>query len=73
MPNQLTITSKEISSLAAMDELFENYCKDNKIYLDFSKDSIYNAYIDRETSLSYQWFLRGVFTAIGHEHLKNVV
>lgn len=71
--NSLDITSKEISSLKEMDKLFEEYCKKNGISLDFKKSKEYNAYIDRETSLSYQWFLRGVFTAIGHEHLKNVV
>jgi len=56
-----------------MDELFQNYCEDNKISLDFTKSKEYNAYTDQETGNAFVWFIRGAFTAIGHEHLKKLV
>lgn len=73
MPNQLDITSKEISCLAAMDELFQNYCKDSGIALDFTKSKEYSAYVDRETANAFVWFLRGCMRAIGDDYLKKLV
>lgn len=71
--NSLDITSKEISSLSEMDSLFENYCKENGISLDFKKSKEYNAYIDLETASAYVWFIRGVFHCIGLDYLKKLV
>jgi hypothetical protein len=69
----LEITSKEISSLDEMDLLFEGYCLNNGISLDMTKSKEYNAYVDRETALSYQWFIKGIFRAIGIDYLKKLV
>lgn len=71
--NRIDITSKEISSLAEMDKLFEEYCKKNGITLDMTKSKEYNAYVDRETALSFQWFIKGIFRAIGDKHLEKLL
>jgi hypothetical protein len=71
--NKLNISSKEISSLDEMDKLFESYCLSNGIYLDMTKSKEYNAYVDRETASSYQWFIKGIFRAIGIDYLKKLV
>jgi len=71
--NSITIISKEISSLKEMDLLFEGYCKDNKIDLDFTKAPDYNAYSDAETANAFIWFLHGTFNCIGDEHLRSLL
>lgn len=71
--NKLDITSKEISSLSEMDSLFENYCSQNWIVLDFTKDAKYNAYLDGHTSNSFCWFMNGIFRSIGNEHDKGLL
>lgn len=62
----LNIYSKELSSLSEMDKLFENYCKDSGILLDFSKSKQYNAYVDSETASAYIWFIRGIFRVVNN-------
>jgi len=70
--NSITITSPEISSLEAMDELFQSYCTKNGIYLDFGKSTKYNAYVSSETAMAHVWFIRGCFRAIGDDYLKDL-
>ncbi len=71
--NSITITSKEISSLKEMDSMFEGYCNDNKINLDFTKGLCCNGYLDDTTGEAFCWFMRGVLTSIGYKHLERLL
>lgn len=73
MTNEITIISKEISSLKEMDSLFTTYCKENGISLDFTKSKEYDAYADQETANAFVWFIKGVFHAIGDKHLEKLL
>lgn len=64
LDNTLTVYSKELSSLEEMDLLFENYCKECKTPLDFTKGACCNGYLNNETSEALQWFYRGIYFAL---------
>ncbi len=64
MANKLDVTSKELSSAEDQQLLFESYCIDRGISLDFKKSKEYNAYVDQKTSSAFIWFIRGLFSNI---------
>jgi len=71
--NSITIISKEISSLKEMDSMFEGYCRNKGITLDFTRGPDYNAYSVSETANAFIWFLHGTFNCIGDEHLRSLL
>lgn len=60
----LNIYSKELSSFEAMQELFEKYCMERCISMDFSKEDKYNNYVHQETASAFIWWIRGVFAVL---------
>jgi len=62
---QLAKIYKIVDSEEKGTKLFEEYCKDKGIYLDFTKhDDVNYTYSSKETASAYIWFIRGMFYSL---------